>query len=192
MRKILLSLLLVVAMLMPVGLSTSPAAADTAGCAGRYKLKADNWVKDTYYTNFASRLPDTRKIRLVATAGYWFCPNGTGVNKVKVKWVDFCYTHLENRAAIFDGVKFNPYFFDDNTDSNPPTTKVPNDYTVQNCKRYDITTEKWLRMSQSPGWTVTSWIVLDLFPDEERVFRWGGSRIKYFHPQDDVSLTGWL
>lgn len=200
MRKIFLALAMIVATLMPVASISTPASAHVAGCSSHVQYRADTWATDYVYMA-VSRWPSPRKIRGTGTVVYLFCPNGAGVNKVKPMYINWCYSHLTDWQELwFDGMKFNAYIADDNSDSNPPQARLRSDGTVQNCMKQNISAyeKTWLRMDESPFWTVSAWVVFSNMPDQHFDFRRGGfyadgtARHKFFRPYEDPALSGWL
>jgi hypothetical protein len=165
------------------------------GCASKVVLKVDTWGENVGYwgVNIPHPAPDFYVIRLSATTGYWYCPNGRRPNKVKPLWVEYCYSHLNptHGADNFNGAKFNPYFYDSNESFNPPTFNVGDDGTIQNCRRQVLSGEKWLETRQGARWKITSWVMLQAWPDHEKVFKWKGEEYKPFFPQGDINLGLW-
>lgn len=196
MKKILLALLLAMSPLAIVLTAPSPANAVT-GCNSQVQLRGDSWSENVGYwgPDFPSIRPNFFVIRLTATTAYWICPNGSAATLVKPKWTEFCWSHIDptHGSDNFTGVTFNPYYYDSNTVSNPPETKVADDGSVQNCKNYNIpeADERWLSLAQNARWKVTAWVNKFSFPDTEKVFNWGGNDYKPFVPPDDVALGDW-
>lgn len=195
--RMALAIVMVFVSMVFVSLASAPTASAVEGCTSQVILKGDNWSNTVNWQEPSAGVPSIKHIRLSATTGYWFCPNGDRVNKIKVLWVEFCWSHLDGESLWFDGVKFNPYYFDDNNETNPPQIKVNDDGTIQNCKNLDIagSQEVWMGMGASPGWTVSSWIVRVGWPDAHWDFRTNmsntNSTVKYFHPAEDVNLGNW-
>lgn len=197
MNKIFMVLVMIMTSLVLVMGPTAPAHA-VEGCHSKVVLKADTWGNNVSWM-YPKRptVPGMAETRIVGTTAYWYCPNGSRVDKIKPKWVQWCWTWMSDPVWWFDGVKFNGYWADDNTTSNPPGVKVPDDETIQNCRVQDIDSEleRWLKMSQSPAWTISSWIVRHGMPDEHWDMRTNmrdtRSTIKYFHPLEDVNIGRW-
>lgn len=189
-RKLVALLLVMmgITLLNPV----APAYA-VAGCNSnvqdRGEVRAENFF--TQIESIDPIIPRFMDIRLTANIIYQWCPNGSGTNKLKPKRINWCWTILDNKSIFFDGVKFNAYIFDDNEVVNPQEFKVGDDGTIQNCGLQDIALdrEKWLEMPNSPGYTAQFFIVMIGQPDRFRQFE--NPRIKYFHPDNDVVLSGW-
>lgn len=194
MRKFLVTAIALMG-LSPVAVS-SPAQA-TPGCIGSQIDKVDAWsevVGYSYYT-WPARLPQFAKLRVTASTIYAYCPNGTWSSLVRVKGASYCYSWSEGYSpnGYFDGVKFNPFYFDDNEEVNPGEVKVNDDGSWQNCVDYWIPTEnrRWFEMEHSPGWTMSGWVVVKYNPDTDIDWRIDGSSVKYFHPSTDPNVSGW-
>lgn len=196
-KKYLAALLLTLPCLALLSVVSAPTANAVDGCTSKVQLRADSWSENVGYwgPDFPSIRPNFFVIRLTATTGYWVCPNGSLPTKVKPLWTDFCWSHIKptHGSDNFTGATFNPYYYDDNTITNPPGTKVDDDSSVQNCKKYNIPTsdEKWLSITQHARWNVVAWVNKFSFPDTEREFDWNGNNWKPFQPDDDVSLGPW-
>lgn len=179
-----------VALVATITLGTTARADAVEGCSSKVVLKAGSWSLDTYYQVPKRWGIDLRDIRLTATTGYWYCPNGRKPDLVKPLWVEFCWSHMSRPHWTFDGVKFNAYYADSVTTSDPPTIEVPDDGTVQNCVRQDVRTEieRWLRPEWNAGWSVTAFIIRIMQPDEDRPF---SPAFTFFNPLSDVDLGDW-
>lgn len=169
-------------------------AREIEGCKGKYILKAQPWVLDTYYQVPHRVLIDLRNIRLSATTAYYYCPNGVRASKIKPLWVALCYSHLERAHWMFDGVKFEGRWADYDSTINLPVVKVEDDGTEQNCTTYNIPSdsERWLEPLKSAGWLIRAEIVRHARPDEVRWFRDDdASKFRIFTPETDASLSDW-
>jgi hypothetical protein len=169
-----------------------------ANCIGPVQKRADNWSNTVVYVGPLIQRPwqaSPHETRLTATVVYWYCPNGGNQWLVKPIFTDFCYTHIDpvHASANFNGVKFNPYYFDENEGSNPPDVDVP-DAGQQECKKQSIALEnrKWLEATDHPHWKVTAWIKLFSFPDHEHVFKWNDFDLKPLQPLNDPALGPWI
>lgn len=194
MKKLFIILAMFATLLMPISIA-APANAGQPGCSSDVQDRAETWSERTVFVSYEGpepMIPHVREIILTGTVIYYFCPNGNKVNQIKPRDISWCYTLPEGSGVLFDGVKFNAYFFDDNTEVNPPQVKV-SDGGVQNCRNQAIanTEQKWLRMPQSPGWKISSWIVLHIGPDDHVQFTAGSAPVRFLHPDEAVDITGW-
>lgn len=192
----MMALLSLLAPFMVTVSTTAPAQADIPGCTSKWRLMGDNWSENRWYSDLDGGT--FYNIRLTATTGYTWCKPDDANGRVKPRWVDFCYSHLNSSRGgpLFNGVKFNPYFYDPNTVTNPPTTLVPNDGSVQNCVKYNIPAEdeRWLSpIGQGwASWKVTAWVRLVDKEDLEVVFHDDSQdHSKNFWPWNDVTLGDW-
>lgn len=198
MKKIFAALILVISCMSFVIAAPAAPANAVPGCSSQVQLKADNWSENVGYNGPNPARPwqsDFFVVRLTATLAYWHCPNGTEQTLVKIKWADFCWSHIDpNHGSLnFDGAKFNPYYYDSNESTNPPETIVSDDGSVQNCKTQDVSLEdeRWFEMQNIPKWKVTSWVRLSYSPDQERVFKHDGNEYKLIRPHYDVAIGDW-
>jgi hypothetical protein len=110
-----------------------------------------------------------------------------------VKSISWCWTDYPSKVDNFRGAKFNANFFSDGPDVNTPEYLVADNNGWQNCRVQEIrpSSRKWQLMGDSPGWTVSSWIVLSWQPDWEDTFKYDGNSHKYFHPSKDPNVSKW-
>lgn len=193
MRKTIAVMLLLVGMLAPLGAPAPAQAHDMEGCGPRHRKFADNWPHDTAYRNL-NGLGTRYEIRLVATAIFWECP-GWGENGArKPVALEACYTHTDEgrRAANFNGVLFDGFFYNDVRRIEVPSIRVPNDGTVQNCVEIGFGGDsKWLGIPGYPRWKVTSWILLSDEQNQERVFIKDSSGLDHSSLYPQVALSDW-
>lgn len=193
-------LVYVAAVVFAVGLALVMSAVPSHAAAGRrvadkyVVLKEDSWsaTRQWQAPDLAGVGTHTETVIVTGTTGYLYWPDGSSVNKIAPVYHTVCY-NLQSQGVLFDGVQVNPYFFDDNTSTNPAGNAVA-DKGDHACNRQDIplTDRNWLRMDQSPGWTQTGWLKLQFNPDQHWDFTWGGSKVKYFHPGDDPDIGDWF
>lgn len=187
MKRIFVAFALLFAAVVPAFAFTAPANAATTGCS----TKVETWGRNATFTAIGTfGLPGEGELRLVGNVVYERCFNGDRVNTIQPKKLNFCYTWVSERwyFPAFDGVKFNAYIWDDNEDTNPPTIKVGDDNSVQNCRTQSVDSPL-LEMDQSPGWSLTSFIVFSGQPDDEYIFKVNGNPWRYFHPDEDLTLS---
>jgi hypothetical protein len=157
------------------GTATTTEAA--ANCDSRIQLRGDTFTEPASYiwsSGPRGGLVET-DIRLHATLGYWYCPNRKNPNKVKPKWIDWCWFFEANEEHYYwQGAKFNAYIWaKDGRSVNPGAFTVGDDGTRQNCRTQDIPTEKeaWLYMRDNPRWKATFTMKLNNQPDDTAIFR---------------------
>lgn len=169
------------------------AAVDT-GCGSQVITKADTMVYDHLALRL-SKIPSYYHVRMTATVAYDYCPNGRRPDKVKPLFMSWCYSHLDGQWTFrFDGVKGNAYFADAGHSADPPTIKVPNNRTVQNCVTQDLRSYApwWLRLDYNAGWSATGTYVSVGWMDEKYVFQDEvGNKFKIFNPAADVAISDW-
>lgn len=197
-KRISVILFMLAGLLVPVAVM-QPAQA-TAGCGGTQIDKVDVWsnrVTYLYYVFPDPFLPRSARLRISESVVYAFCPQGTAVDLVKVKMIDYCYSWTEGDEpdSYFQGVKYNPYFLDDNESVNPPQAFVENTNNddLQKCLTHTVplTDRVWFEMSQEPRWRVSCWIAVALNNDKHHDMIYDGSTTKYFRPAEDNNVSGW-
>lgn len=168
------------------------------GCNGKFRLMASNWRMDLEYSHPEWYGWNKSPVLLTATASYWYCPNLTGPDLVSMTSVRYCSTHYSTPPPVFNGVRWNPYFADLNTTTNPPTFTVGRGSGLQSCGTQNVRgdTRRWLQVNQQAQWSVVGWIkrdgqLIDL-PTKEVVFKYNGVPRKSLSPSTDVPLGDWI
>lgn len=192
-KALLAGLLLLITPLAIV--ATAAPAQAVEGCTSQVRHKANTWGNDMGYTSIYQS--GTFNIRLVGTAVYWYCPNGTNPTKIKVRAIDWCWTVTNSKATTFDGVRFDAFFGASGNNVDPLEFYVRDDGTAQNCQRQYVSDDRqrWQKMSDNPAWSITAFIQLELEADHERTFRNPhptGPTYKFIKPGEDVNLDGWF
>ena len=186
---------------LPVAcLPTSANGAQVDGCSSSAVEKVSPWGKNVNVLIApASGMDETAEFRLGATARYWFCPNGSDPNKIKVTHFGLCITKMDNRDPLtFRGVEYNPYFTELNGDTtvNPPSDtngwNGAGDIGDSRCSGRDISVDdrKWMRMPQDPVWSLSGWLKYDYaWPDDDITWKAGDNSYRYFNPPEDPILN---
>lgn len=171
----------------------APASADTvAGCASSAVLKTNAWG----ITDYVSIPGYIAKFRYGSYSEYWFCPNGSYPNKVKVIGTNFCVTKVSGDIPWIQGFKWNPYYADESGKVvNPPQTEaywhpVNWENGEQHCDRQNISTDirKWMFMRDNPAWSLGGWVDISGWPDQEFHFVENDMSRHYIDPATDPIL----
>jgi len=178
MKKIIVWLVALCASVCGVQVVTAPASfAGVVGCTGSVQQRAVSWTEKWGYWDSVPDSPKFVEGNLTATLVYYWCPQAEKVDKVMPLNTTFCWnlTSNANSAYQFDGAKFNAYYADSNTTTNPDQIRVEDDATVQNCKTQQNSPQQWFRIDQGAFWSVSSWVVFILAPDSHIDFTSNGS-----------------
>lgn len=204
MKKLLLALAMCIAVLVPLSV-VSPAHAAymksyPGWCNGAAYWKVNTWG---ITKSFGGGLTDVR-FRISATAGYWWCENGTGSEKVRVFNTGFCVTQLDsvnywsdNRQAMPRSFKWNAYHYNLNGKVvNPPQTEMAwpwrdSKQGDQHCDTQDIPFGDQINMYMYtyPRWTLSGWAVIDDWPDQDFTFKEDGYTYHELTPRIDAYVT---
>lgn len=196
-KKILVAIAMLTAALVPVGVASPahayPITAELNGCYGLSFLKTNTWgINKEATTPFGDP-----NFRLASYAQYWYCPNGSNPSRVKVIATVFCATKTTGEYSDhINGFKYNPYYTNDNNVVvNPPQDYLPwpNDAEdgEQHCTAQDIPAAEqvWMKMSSNPKWTLSGWIDVGEWPDDEFTFKENGYSYKYIGGASDPDVT---
>lgn len=194
-RTVLSSAALAAVAVPGVQIATAESASAVDGCGSNVQLRGDTWVHDSYWVEPLTG--DRIDMRKTATLGYWYCPNGDRPNKIKEKWIDWCWTMPNNQNhTIFDGVTYNAYSWDDKgINVNPSSFKVGDDGTRQHCREQNIAADKeaWMVLNNGPQWKVNYTINRDMAVDLDGSFKLSnGSTVKSIVPSNDPALGDWF
>jgi hypothetical protein len=184
MRRILMA---VVALIMAMGgmLFVSPSATAVEGCPGSVVLKGSPWAYDLAY--------DDMFWHIGAVEQYWFCPNGSGADKMMAIKTAYCITKSggDYSDPWMTGFKFNAYI----SNSNQVTTD-PNEFIfpwdngtgsggVQRCLVHDHINSPWMYIGTDPYWKLNGWQTFNMFPDLHFEFMAGGDNRRQFDLHGD-------
>lgn len=196
MKKKLFGVAAAAALIAP--LLIAPPADARPDCDGQYRTQVSSRSQDEYFHEpiTGNKVP----YRVTGLVGYIYCPNGNSAWKMRVKWIEWCWLQHgeEDNHRIFDGVTFNPRIGDDQgIRINPPSFKVDDDGTRQNCRRQNILAEneEWQWGFSEPKWAASFTLNLENpINDHNHYFGEGsspGTEWRMFLPGHDTPLTDW-
>lgn len=197
MRKYVAIFALLLGLLFPLTVAPMEHAVAVKGCYSQVINKVDGWSRDATYPAPTAGGVDDRRVRGLVNAHYQWCPNGTRPGKLKVKFFEYCWTHIDERKSwVWEGMKLNTITYDDfGYINNPPSRYVQDADGKQRCEIYDIPVEneQWASMEASPYWKAHAYIVLNAAPDKGPLeFKTDDFKTyKFFHPSEDRNTSDW-
>jgi hypothetical protein len=181
--------------------TATPAAADELpGCNGRWQMRGDPWRETTVFLHDDSWwTPEVTWVIVVhhGTLGYWFCPNGDKPAKVRPNWIDWCWAMTDQeRHRMFQGTSENAWIWDaGGRNYNPPTVRIGDDGTRQNCVTQDVAGryDPWMPMADEPRWRAWWAIHIAETPDKDGPYLTAaGSKTNYIRPLDSTPIGEWV
>jgi hypothetical protein len=176
-----------------------PAQSDPSnGCISKVRTQASKWVHESTYASpkvGAGAHMVAHKVHIVATTIYSYCRStNKGRNQaVMPLHQNVCWFILGDKGIIFDGVKVEPYVYDnEHVIWNSDVVKVPDDGTRQNCIAVPVTKTGWHYMKHEPRWNMWSQVVRSNSPDENwENWKSGKEDVRRFRPSEDPIMQNW-
>lgn len=186
-RRALLALTIPAALAVPVAVPAPALAAD--GCPTYRAVMVQGW----HETEVPGWGAPAKPMSLSATLVYRYCPtDAPATRKVQfIEEVTYCWHFPFGRPLgpdRFEGVSFNPYFYNNNGKAyNPGEKVVPDDGTLQNCKDQDLTSDAWWYLNTLPTWEVYTEQDIALATDPTYEFNYDGHDWRRINPfSDDI------
>lgn len=176
-----------------------PEANAVSGCHSSVVTKVSPWGKTVEVQVAPGAFDLTATFRLGASARYWYCPNGSDPDKIKVTHVGLCATKWDNRdPSVLKGFEYNPYIktmaVGDDKQVDPHSQFLAwggwGDEGDRRCDLHEIRSEYrvWMLMKNDPIWTLDGWIDYDGYPNDNITWYAGGDHRRSFNPAEDPIL----